>query len=79
MTESSSLPNDQGREPVSLKNIVSNSRLAQARCSNITESVATSAGSSNRVHVDGSNDRPMFGIVTHHRNLIGFGQVDWQK
>lgn len=59
---------------VPLKNIVSNSRLAQARCSNATGSVVTSAGSSiESTWTDKVIDLRLESRVTLHRYSVGVG------
>lgn len=59
---------------VPLKNIVSNSRLAQARCSNATGSVVTSAGSSiESTWTDKVIDLRLESRVTLHRYSVGLG------
>lgn len=59
---------------VPLKNIVSNSRLAQARCSNATGSVVTSAGSSIELTwTDKVIDLRLESRVTLHRYSVGVG------
>lgn len=59
---------------VPLKNIVSNSRLAQARCSNATGSVVTSAGSLiESTWTDKVIDLRLESRVTLHRYSVGVG------